>query len=409
MESLQEKVLFARQPIFDGRQQVYGYELLFRNGESDKAEFIDGDLATRSVLLHAYTESSAPQVLNGKPGFLNVGRTMMSAIPTFAREFLIVEVLEDEHHIGTLPAEIEQLRKRGFQVALDDFEMTNYRPELIDVVHIVKLDVLTYSEQDLAEAVDTLSQHSVRLLAEKVESHDMFKYCQSLGFDLFQGFFFCKPEVVRGHILDANRRAIFDLIRELYQPEVDIQRLTDIVKRDVVLSYKLLKLVNSSFYRRVQEVDSISHAVMILGINRIRSWATLVSLGKLNHKPDELQTESLMRAYMCENLSTKFSAEVQQMSFSAGLLSCLDAWFDYPLEQLMKVLPLSHELRDAVVLKAGETGQLLSVVVKYMHSQWDQIPANQLSELGLTLADLSDAYAYAIARTDQISELMIEE
>ncbi len=409
MRHLQEKVLFARQPIFDGRQHVFGYELLFRNGETDKAEFIDGDLATRSVLLHAYAESSAPQVLNGKPGFLNVGRTMMSAIPSFAKQFLIVEVLEGEHHIGSLSAEIDELRQRGFQVALDDFEMKNYRPDLIDAVNIVKLDVLMYTPEQLAEAVDTLGQHSVRLLAEKVETHDMFKYCQSLGFDYFQGFFFCRPEIVRGHILDANRRAIFDLIRELYQPEVDVERLIDIVKRDVVLSYKLLKLVNSSFYRRAQEVNSIGHAVMLLGIVRIRSWATLVSLGKLNHKPDELQTESLMRGYMCEHIGERFEHEVQQMSFSAGLLSCLDAWFDYPLDQLMKVLPLSPELSKAVVLKEGPTGQILSLVVDYMHTKWDRITQTKLADLQLTLDDLSEAYTYAIARTDQISELMIEE
>ena len=401
--------MFARQPIFDGRQQVFGYELLFRNGETDKADFIDGDLATRSVLLNAYTESSAPQVLNGKPGFLNVGRTMMSAIPSFAKQFLVVEVLEGEHHIASLKSEIDELRQRGFQVALDDFEMKNYRPDLIDSVNIVKLDVLMFSQEELAQAVDILGQHSVRLLAEKVETHDMFKYCQSLGFDYFQGFFFCRPEIVRGHILDANRRAIFDLIRELYQPEVDVDRLIDIVKRDIVLSYKLLKLVNSSFYRRAQEVNSIGHAVMLLGIVRIRSWATLVSLGKLNHKPDELQTESLMRGYMCEHLGERFEHEVKQMSFSAGLLSCLDAWFDYPLDQLMKVLPLSPELRRAVVSKEGITGQLLSIIVNYMHSKWDQISPEKLADLALSLEDLSEAYAYAIARTDQISVLMIEE
>jgi EAL and modified HD-GYP domain-containing signal transduction protein len=406
---LQEKVLFARQPIFDTRQNVFGYELLFRNGETDKAEFIDGDLATQSVLLNAYAENSAPQVLNGKPGFLNVGRSMIAALPNFARQFLIVEILEQEHTQQDIEDECHVLRDRGFQVALDDFEMVNYRPSFIENVDIVKLDVLTYSPEALAEAVDRLSQHSVRLLAEKVETHDMFKYCQSLGFDLFQGYFFCRPELIRGHVLDANRKSIFDLLRQLYQPEVDVGKLTEIVKRDVVLSFKLLKLVNSSFYRRAQQVDSISHAVMLLGITRIRSWATLVSLGKLNQKPDELQTESLVRAYMCEKLGEKMDDDVQQMSFSAGLLSCLDAWFDFPMAELMKVLPLSEELREAVVNKEGKTGYILSIVVSYMHSQWHDLDEERLIKLGLSLAELSTAYAYAIERTDQISTLMVEE
>jgi len=406
---LQEQVLFARQPIFDTKQKVFAYELLFRNGDTDRAEFIDGDLATKSVLLHAYTESSAPQVLNGKPGLLNVGKKMISAIPSFARQFLIVEILEHDHHCDGLIDQMIDLHKRGFQIALDDFEMVNYSPELIESADIIKLDVLAYTQRELAEVVDTLSQHPVKLLAEKVETHDMFNYCQSLGFDLYQGYFFCRPELVKGHVLDANRRAIFDLIRELYQPEVDVPALIEIVKRDVALSYKLLKLVNSSFYRRAQQVDSIGHAVMILGIVRIRSWATLVSLGSLNHKSDELQTESLMRAHMCEFLGKKFNNDKESMSFSAGLLSCLDAWFDYPLSELMAVLPLSSELNEAVVSKAGRIGELLSFVISYMHSQWHDIPETQLAELGFSLHDFSEAYAYAIAQTDEISTLMIEE
>jgi EAL and modified HD-GYP domain-containing signal transduction protein len=177
----------------------------------------------------------------------------------------------------------------------------------------------------------------------------------------------------------------------------------------VVLSFKLLKLVNSSFYRRAQQVDSIGHGVMMLGIARIRSWATLVSLGKLNHKPEELQNESLVRAYMCEKLGEKFDENIQQMTFSAGLLSCLDAWFDYPLTELMTLLPLSEELRAAVVNKEGKAGNILSVVVHYMHSQWDNIDDKILKELGLSLEELSEAYTFAIERTDQISILMIEE
>jgi EAL and modified HD-GYP domain-containing signal transduction protein len=237
----------------------------------------------------------------------------------------------------------------------------------------------------------------------------MFNYCQALGCDLFQGYFFCRPDLGKGHVLDANRRASFDLIRELYQPEADIEKISAIVKRDVVLSYKLLKLVNSSFYRRAQQIDSIGHAVMLLGIHRIRSWATLVSLGKLNQKPDELQKESLIRAYMCEKLTEDMDIGIHQMAFSAGLLSCLDAWFDTPLSQLLDVLPLSSDLHDAVVEKTGAMGKMLSMVIDYTHSIWSELDEESMAELSLTIETFSDAYAFAIEQTDQISALMIEE
>lgn len=404
-----ETVLFARQPIFDSRQNVYGYELLFRNGEVDKADFIDGDLATKSVLLNAYAESSAPVVLNGKPGFLNVSRTMMSAIPAFARQFLVVEVLEQAHADDVIVEDVKDLQSRGFQVVLDDFEMKHYRPDLIENVDIVKLDVLTYSQQELAEAVDELSQHSVKLLAEKVETHDIFNLCKSLGFDLFQGYFFCRPELVKGHVMDANRRAIFDLLRELYQPDVDIPKLAEIVKRDVVLSYKILKLVNSSFYRREKEIESIEQAVMVLGMGRIRSWVTLVSMGKLNQKPDELQKESLMRAHMCEKLGESADDSVKQICFSAGLLSCLDAWFDYPIPELMSGLPLSEDLSAAVMKKEGKTGEILQFVIDATHSNWDSVTEERLQKLNLSSDLVSEAYAFAVEQTDQISTLMMDE
>lgn len=404
-----EEVLFARQPIFDTHQRVYAYELLFRHGDVARAEFIDGDLASKSVLLNAYAENNAPQVLNGKPGFLNVTRAIIPAIPSFARQFLVVEILEQEHGCRELTDDIKGLSKRGFVIALDDFMMKNYRPELIDAVDIVKLDVLTYERDELEQAVNVLRQHKVKLLAEKVESYDVFKHCLSLGMELFQGFFFCRPEVVRGHTFDSYRLTLLNLIKEVYREEVDIQKLTSIIKQDAVMSFKLLKLVNSAFYRRQQQVDSISHAVMLLGINRIRSWATLVTLGRVSHKPDELQKESLMRAYMCEKLGESLGPETTQMCFSAGLLSCLDAWFDYPLAELIEMLPLSYELRSAIVEQTGKVGRLLPIAINYIHSNWQGLDIATLEAAELDYLKVGEAYTYAVEVTDSLTAEMAME
>lgn len=397
-----DKVLFARQPIFDSRQRVYAYELLFRQGDVAHAEFIDGDLATRSVLLNAYAENSAPQVLNGKPGFLNVSRRMIGAIPNFAQQFLVVEILEHEHGRHSIIEDIRLLSERGFTVALDDFEMVNYHPELIEAVDIIKLDVLMYDRDSLAEAVATLKKHNVKLLAEKVENHNMFNYCQSLGFELFQGYFFCRPEIVRGKTVDTNRAALLELIKEVYRPDVTVQKLNEIIQNDAVLCFKLLKLVNSSFYQRAQQVNSISHAVVMLGIQRIRSWATLVSLGSVSHKTAELQRESLTRAYMCEQLSESLGEQVSQSCFAAGLLSCLDAWFDQPLAELIDMLPLADELRSGILERKGRIGQLLPIVINYMHSHWDNIQQAQLDAVGVDLETVGHAYDYAVNRTDAL-------
>jgi EAL and modified HD-GYP domain-containing signal transduction protein len=406
---VQPSVLFARQPILDRSQAVFAYELLFRNGSVDHAEFVDGNLATRSVLLNAYSDNSAPQLLNGKPGFLNVGLSMIANLPDFAVEFLYVEILESEHGLDELDNELERLIRRGFRIALDDFEMKHYRPELIDAVDIVKLDVLSMTEQELTEAVKVLKSHDVLLLAEKVESYEVFHFCQTLGFDLFQGYFFCRPELVTGHVLNANRKSLFDLLLQLYQPDHDIEGISKIIKRDTVLSYKLLKLVNSSFYRRAATVESIDHAVMLLGLVRIRSWATLVCLGELNDKPQELQTESFMRATMCESIGAHISHEMAQKCFSVGMLSCLDAWFDQSLTDLLERLPLTEELNIALTRKEGLLGEILATSINYIHSKWGDIPRNGIDSLGLGLEQLASAYEESVIKTDEMMSLMIEE
>ncbi|MFQ3228983.1 EAL and HDOD domain-containing protein [Reinekea sp.] len=405
---MQSNVLFARQPILDRSQEVFAYELLFRNGTDDHAEFVDGDLATRSVLLSAFADNSAPQLLNGKPGLLNIRLNMASNLPDFAVEFLYVEILETEHNLAILDHEIEMLTRRGFRVALDDFEMKNYRPELINAVDIVKLDVLAMTREELCFAVDQLSKHNVLLLAEKVETYEVFHFCESLGFDYFQGYYFCRPELVTGHVLNANRKSLFDLLLLLYKPDDDIAAISQVIKRDAVLSYKLLKLVNSSFYRRATTVESIEHAVMLLGLQRIRSWATLVCLGELNDKPQELQTESFMRATMCEALGANISPEMAQKCFSVGMLSSLDAWFDQPLVELLSRLPLSAELNNALINREGALGVILSTCLNYIHTHWDLLPENGIQSLGLGLTEITKAYEESIIKTDEMTLLMRE-
>jgi EAL and modified HD-GYP domain-containing signal transduction protein len=405
---VQSNVLFARQPILDRSQEVFAYELLFRNGADDHAEFVDGDLATRSVLLSAFADNSAPQLLNGKPGLLNIRLNMVANLPDFAVEFLYVEILESEHHLSALDYQIKMLDRRGFRVALDDFEMKNYRPELIDAVDIVKLDVIAMTRDELTAAVEQLKKHNVLLLAEKVETYEVFHFCESLGFDYYQGYYFCRPELVRGHVLNANRKSLFDLLLLLYKPDDDIAAISLVIKRDAVLSYKLLKLVNSSFYRRATTVESIEHAVVLLGLQRIRSWATLICLGELNDKPQELQTESFMRATMCESLGANISADMAQKCFSVGMLSSLDAWFDQPLADLLTRLPLSAELNCALIKHEGALGVILSTCLNYIHTHWELIPTKDLESLGIGLTEITRAYEESIIKTDEMTSLMKE-
>jgi len=395
-----EEVLFARQPIFDRGLQVFGYELLFRQGDVTQAVFEDGDLATQSVMLNVYTHSNIAQALNQKPGLLNVTKTMLNALPDFLRQTLIIEVLEDYHGDDDLVPILSQLRERGFRMALDDFELKDYRPELIDQVDIVKVDVLATSREGIVELVRQLSSHSVKLVAEKVEDYDAYQFCLDQGFDYFQGYFFCRPEAVRGRRLQPLRVNLLKVLAQLYKPDVTVNDIYHLVQQDTVLSYKLLQLVNSSFYRRTQSVESIHQAVTLLGIDRIRGWATLINMDRFENKPKELQREALTRAFFCEQLGERLAADEKDRFFTVGLLSVLDALMDRPMPEVLSELPLKESLKSALSDRAGLPGRVLSLATDYAHGR--PLEHDFLRDYDLELVELSALYSGAIERADEL-------
>lgn len=397
---MSEEVLFARQPIFDRGLQVFGYELLYRCGEQTQAIFEDGDLATQAVMLNAYTHSNIVSVLNQKPGLLNVTKTMLNALPDFLRDTLIIEVLEDYHGDDDLVAQLESLRGRGFRIALDDFERKDYRPALIDQADIVKIDVLATSRDEIGQLVTLLRSHDVQLVAEKVEDYDDFQFCLDLGFDFFQGYFFCHPEAVRGRRLQPMRFTLLKILAQLYRADVSVEEIYQLVQQDTVLSYKLLQLVNSSFYRRAQSVDSIQQAVSLLGIDRIRGWATLINMDRFENKPRELQREALTRGFFCEQLGQRLDPNETDCFFTVGLLSVLDALMDQPMPMVMAELPLKDSLKAALIEGAGLTGQVLRLVIDFARRK--PLTIDFLDDYELPLTELCALYKQAVNRADEL-------
>jgi len=397
---LHDVVLFARQPIFDRSLQVFAYELLFRQGAATQADFSDPDMATRSVMLNAYTHNDTLKALNNKPGLVNVTKTMLCALPDILRDTMYIEVLEDYHADEDLLPLLSGLKARGFKLVLDDFEEKDYRPDLINLVDMVKIDVLATPPDTVAPLLERLRQHQVTLVAEKIEDHAMYQLCLAQGFDYFQGYFFCRPEPIRGQQVDPNRLGMLTLLADLYRRDVEIETIYKHVQRDTVLSFKLLQLVNSAFYRRASSIESLHQAVTLLGLDRIRSWVTLVNMSRLSDKPGELQREALTRAFFCEYLAGLQSGLTAQSGFTVGLLSVLDAWLNRSMQQIVEQLPLSAEVAAALTRREGRLGSILSVAIDYSHSQWDALPQKALR--ARDAAQLQEAYYQAVLRADEL-------
>lgn len=390
--------LLARQPIFDGNMQVVAYELLCRNSDLKFIGTTDGDAASSQVLLNAFTELSIEQVVGKHKAFVNFTRTLLSSPPPFNRQKLVIEVLEGLHVDTVMLHALKQLREQGYTIALDDFELTENNKDLVAYADIIKLDVLSLTPEKLKQHIDYLKPFGVTLIAEKVETYEMFEQCKALGFDLFQGYFLAKPRVITGRKISENKQTVLQLLSALYDQDAPIEKIERMIAGDTILSFKLLRLVNSAAFGLSRKVESLRQAILLLGLNKLRNWVNLLALSNLSGKPHELSVAALTRARMCEMIATHINQRNRPDAyFTVGLLSTLDAFLDSPLEELLGNLSLSESLNQAMLAHAGPEGMVLKLVQAHEQGHWQDIDWNHLAELGITPELFAEIYVDSLS------------
>jgi len=373
-QNIKESVFVGRQAIFDRQREVFGYELLYRDGQANRAEVVDGDEATAMVMVNTFLELGIDQIAGRAQAFINLtGNFFLSHhYEVLPKKNVVLEVLESIEPTPLVMQALVQARGNGYQIALDDFVVRDSHRVLLDVADFVKVDILALTNQQLLEQIHVLKRYPVRLLAEKVEDQNVFELCRGLGFEYFQGYFFCKPQIVEGVKLSSNRMAIVLLLAKLQDPDIQIKDLEDLVKNDLSLSIKLLRYVNSAYVGLPRAVDSIAQAVAMAGTERMRQWASLLILANTGGKPSELMRIALIRGRMCQELNRLQGLSPSQ-GFTVGLFSVLDAYFDCEMKQLLADLPLSSEIRFALIERQGSLGEILSCVILYERGEWDKI------------------------------------
>ena len=394
-------IFIGRQPIFDRKMKVIAYELLYRHADVDRAIISDFDAASSEVVVNSLIDVGLDRLVGHAKAYCNFSRGFLikGAGISFAPSQLVVEVLETVRPEPEIFTALEQLAGAGHQIALDDFILSDETQEFIQYADIVKVDVLEQSRSQIASQVFRLRKlKDLKLLAEKVETHDDFKYCQKLGFDYFQGFFFSKPQVMAGRRIAPGRLAMLRLMAELQRPEIDMDVLQQIIETDVNLCVKLLRQINSCFYSLLSEVKSVRQAIVYLGVMHIRNWACVVALGTIDDKPQEVVTMSLVRAKMCELLGGAQDTELSSEFFTVGLFSMLDTIFDSPMEDVLENMPLDSEIKAALVSRGGYYGRVLANVEAHEKGEWDSVERD-----GYGQKQIMDAYIDALewARTVQ--------
>ncbi len=390
----------ARQPIYDSGLRVAGYELLFRNGQVEGAHFLNGDQATSEVITSSVVDIGLNNLVGTHPAFINATQSFLNGdlpLPELKGQ-IVLEVLEDIEVTEGLVARLGELSRAGYRVALDDFVLEPRAEPLLEVADYVKLDVCALTREALIDHVERIRPHRARLIAEKVETHEMMALCQELGFDMYQGFFFCKPRLISGKRPEANRLAVLQLITRLQDPEAGMDELERLVTCDPALSYRLLKYINSAYCGVPVEVTSIRQALVLVGTNLVRSWATLLLLSRLSDgKPSELIVTALVRARMAELLGESDTSRENNQYFTVGLLSVLDALLDLDMEDVVKELPFDAEVCAALAGRTGPLGTTLSRVIDYeqdLGARDDADPA------------VAEAYLKALAWADETQQAL---
>jgi len=389
--------LLARQPIFNRKMQVVAYELLCRSTEMINGKFDDGDMASSQVLLHTFTELSINSVVGDHLAFINFTRTLLLTPPPFDKKQLVVEVLEGQRVDAQMLHSLKVLREQGYTIALDDFELSSETEGLVPYADIIKLDVLQLSAEKILEHIAYLKPLGITLLAEKVETYEMLEFCKEAGFDLFQGYFLARPKIIKGRKITENKQAVLQLLSILHDPEVSLDKVERLISHDPMLSYKLLRLVNSAAYALPRTIESLRQAITLLGLNIIKNWINLLAMANLGDKPLELSIAALTRARMCEVIATTMNTKPRQDSFfTVGLLSTLDAFMDVPLEILLGNISLSVQLNEALLKHLGDEGKVLDIVEHYERAEWDMIDWNYLAARNIDPDRLSHIYLDAL-------------
>jgi len=371
-KSVSDSALVGRQSIYDRDLNVIAYELLYRTEEqtSQAPAKFDGNVATTKVMLNTFLEIGLDNIVNGKIAFINLTEDFLLGefeIPVFGHK-VVMEVLEDVKPSAEVIQGIKSLKEKGFDIALDDFSFQEEFMPLIEHADLIKVDITLLDKAALEGHVSKIKQErEIKLLAEKIETQEEYDFCKSLGFDFFQGYFLEKPHIVKGQKLPANKLAILQLLTKLQNPDVEIDELEKLIVNDASLSFKLIRYVNSPAYNTGQNITSIKQVLMLLGLNNLRQWVTLIALSGIDDKPSDLIRISLVRAKMCENIAEIAKQKSPQEFFLLGLFSLLDAMLDQPLAQILKAIPIKQELKNALLKHEGMRGNILQCVIAYEH------------------------------------------
>jgi c-di-GMP-related signal transduction protein len=393
----------ARQPILTADEKVFGYELLFRDGVENFFRHTDADVASRSTL-NTSMLLGLDVLCDGRRAFINCTRDVLlkDYVTLLPSEQTVVEILETVPPDDLVVSACRRLKEAGYTIALDDFTVNDPRESLVDFADIIKVDIRDTAAADAAAMVKRYGPRRCRMLAEKVETQAEFAATRKAGFLYFQGYFFCRPEILTAHEIPANRLNYLRMLTAVSQPELDVREIENLVKGEASLCYRLLRYLNSAAFGFANEIHSVRHALAILGEREVRRWIRLVAtLGAGQGRSSELVLSALVRARFCELLSPKISHGDSDL-FLMGLLSLMDAILELPMSQVLDNVPIDQETKAVLLGEASRLRPFYQLMLAQESGDW-ATAKELISQLHLNEGDVAECHWQAMQWARQVS------
>lgn len=366
----------ARQPIFDSQRMVYGYEMLFRGGPENYFNATNADMAS-TTLVDNLLLFGLDKLASGRKTFLNCSADLLkrSYITLLPKDMVVLEILENIRPDEEIIAACRELKQAGYVLALDDFVDVPEVRDLLPLADFMKVDLLSTGLEEQQRLAREFGRIGIRLIAEKVESQDVYQKSREMGYSYFQGYFFQKPQMLARRDIPAYKLNYLRVLQTANQPQINLHEIGEQIKQEASLSYRLLRYLNSAAFALVTEINSIPHALSLLGEHGIRKWVSLVCVAAMaDDKPAELISVPLIRARFCELLAphAQMRREANDL-FLMGLLSAMDAILDMRMADILADIAVKEEIKSALLGRSNPFRNIFEIAVNYETGVWEEV------------------------------------
>ena len=408
---MQQQFFLARQPILDRKESLCAFELLFRSGsKSAEAGVLDDTHATAQVMVNVFGDMGIANVLGANKGFINLDAEFLysDTVELLPRNQVVLELLETIVIDDAVIARCRELKAMGFSLALDDvLELGDDIKPLLDVVDVIKLDLTQIAPARLPELVKEFRKYPVKLLAEKVEDREQAKSCMEMGFDLFQGYYFARPEMLSGKRADASKMVLLRILT-LMLGGAENDKIVNAFKEHPTLSYNLLRMVNSAGNNLAVKISSLGHGLMVLGRRALQRWVQLLlyASGTNGATVSPLMQLAATRAKLMELVARQIrqrDLDYADRAFMVGMLSLLDVLMDEPLHDIVARMSLQEEIEAALLHRSGDLGDLLALCGEIESCDADAVQRRLHSRPGLNADTLNGAQLQALGWANNIA------